>query len=149
MRNAAPLQVESNAVRAEKIRKAAVHDECQQSLGSRGQLPARGYHRSGGAQFGHPAPRAMESLRHGKHFRHVPLVQKVTQIDGPNRRHNVFSSNLGSIRASLASFSCRVEMISRPDVLIIYPSRSPITRPTAFPPPGPLGRVPRLHRHYQ
>ncbi|MCG6869504.1 MAG: hypothetical protein LJE91_12485, partial [Gammaproteobacteria bacterium] len=32
MRNAAPLQVESNAVRAEKIRKAAVHDECQQSL---------------------------------------------------------------------------------------------------------------------
>gem|GEM_PF-4709776 len=35
MRNAAPLQVESNAVRAEKIRKAAVHDECQQSLGNR------------------------------------------------------------------------------------------------------------------
>jgi hypothetical protein len=32
MRNAAPLQVESNAVRAEKIRKAAVHHECQQSL---------------------------------------------------------------------------------------------------------------------
>jgi len=32
MRNAAPLQVESNAVRAEKIRKAAVHDEFQQSL---------------------------------------------------------------------------------------------------------------------
>jgi len=32
MRNAAPLQVESNAVRAEKIRKVAVHDECQQSL---------------------------------------------------------------------------------------------------------------------
>jgi hypothetical protein len=32
MRHATPLQVESNAVRAEKIRKAAVHDECQQSL---------------------------------------------------------------------------------------------------------------------
>jgi|GEM_PF-2260377 len=32
MRNAAPLQVESNTVRAKKIRKAAVHDECQQSL---------------------------------------------------------------------------------------------------------------------
>jgi len=35
MRNAAPLQVESNAVRAEKIRKAAAHDECQQSLSHR------------------------------------------------------------------------------------------------------------------
>jgi len=32
MRNAAPLQIESNAIRVETIRKAAVHDECQQSL---------------------------------------------------------------------------------------------------------------------
>jgi hypothetical protein len=32
MCNAASLQVEFNAVRAKKIRKAAVHDECQQSL---------------------------------------------------------------------------------------------------------------------
>jgi hypothetical protein len=44
-----------------------VYPDVHLQLGSREQLPARGSHRSGRAQFGHPAPRAMESLRNGKH----------------------------------------------------------------------------------
>ena len=34
-------------------------------LGGRGQLPARGSHRSGHAQLGHPAPRTMALLLNG------------------------------------------------------------------------------------
>ncbi len=64
-------------------------------------------------------------------------------------RANVVSTRFGSIRASSASFSCRVEMISRPNVPVICPSRSPIIRPTASLHPVPLGRVPRPPRYYQ
>jgi hypothetical protein len=55
---------------------------------------------------------------------------------------NVVSTCFGSIRASFASFSCRVEMTSRPDVLIIYPSRSSIIRSTASLRRVPWGRFP-------
>ena len=51
---------------------------------------------------------------------------------------NVVSSSFGSIRASSASFSCRVEMTSRPDVLAICPSRSPMPGPP-LPSAGFLG----------
>ncbi len=52
---------------------------------------------------------------------------------------SVVSPRFGSIRASSASFSYRVEMTSRPDVLAICPSRSPMPGP-----PLPVGRFPRL-----
>jgi hypothetical protein len=43
------------------------HHERVLKLGGRRQLPACGSYRSGPAQFGHPAPRAMGSLHGGKY----------------------------------------------------------------------------------
>ncbi len=50
--------------------------------------------------------------------------------------HIVVRASFGSIRATSASFSCRVELTSRLDVRVICPSRSPVARSTAS-----LGRV--------
>ena len=44
--------------------------------GGRGQLPTRGSHRSGRAQFGHPAPRMMASLLRRTQFRYLAGLRR-------------------------------------------------------------------------
>ena len=61
---------------------------------------------------------------------------------------NVVSTRLGSMPASAAISSCFVEMVLELDVSAICPSTSSRSSDTPFPPPGPVGSVPRLHRYY-
>ena len=58
----------SYAIEVEAIAKNIRRNESSiQGPGGRGQLPTRGSHGSGRAQFGHPAPQIMVSLLNGTH----------------------------------------------------------------------------------
>ena len=91
--------------------------------GGRGRLPAPGSHRSERAQLRHSAPRTMASLRW-----RAPASRRFGRLPA-------------SCRACVETACGPMSMPSvRPA------AHDPVRR---FPPPGPVGQVPRLQRYYQ
>ena len=89
-------------------------------LGGRGQLPARGSHRSGHAQLGHPAPRTMALLLNGTHC--VRLAQGGEDTDRTSTSRAA-PTGLSPVRPRTAPPSLHPHPLPRPCVFAGNASR--------------------------